>query len=95
MVVYEDLLKEVALEKKHTFISTGMTSLKQIDRAVEIFRERNCPFELMHCVSIYPMEDEEANLNCIRTLRDRYKCNVVTADMRSVWLCHMLQQLLR
>jgi N-acetylneuraminate synthase len=30
----------------------------------------------MHCVSIYPMEDEEANLNCIKTLRERYKCNV-------------------
>jgi len=76
MIVYEDLLKEVASERKHTFISTGMTSLKQIDRAVEIFRESNCPFELMHCVSIYPMEDEEANLNCIRTLQDRYKCDV-------------------
>jgi len=30
----------------------------------------------MHCVSTYPMEDEEANLNRIKTLRDRYKCNV-------------------
>ena len=76
MIVYEDLLKEVASEKKHTFISTGMTEFKQIDRAVEIFRNAGCPFELMHCISTYPMEDEDANLNCIKTLRDRYQCNV-------------------
>ena len=76
MIVYEDLLKEVASEKKHTFISTGMTEFDQIDRAVEIFREAGCPFELMHCVSTYPMADEDANLNGIKTLRDRYKCDV-------------------
>ena len=76
MIVYEDLLKEVASEKKHTFISTGMTEIEQIDCAVEIFRNSGCPFELMHCVSTYPMIDEDANLNCIKTLRDRYGCNV-------------------
>jgi N-acetylneuraminate synthase len=76
MIIYEELLKDVALEKKHTFISTGMTEFEQIDRAVEIFRSADCPFELMHCVSTYPMEDEDANLNRIKTLRDRYKCNV-------------------
>src|SRR4051812_43012964 len=51
MIVYEDLLKEVASERKHTFISTGMSRVADIDRAVAIFKERNCPFELMHCVS--------------------------------------------
>jgi N-acetylneuraminate synthase len=76
MIVYEDLLKEIASEKKYTFISTGMTEIKHIDRAVEIFRSANCPFELMHCVSTYPMDDEDANLNRIKALRDRYKCNV-------------------
>ena len=76
MIVYEDLLKEVASEKTHTFISTGMTGFEQIDRAVKIFKEADCPFELMHCVSTYPMKDEDANLNCIKTLRERYKCDV-------------------
>lgn len=76
MTAYEAFLREVALEKKHTFISTGMTEDKQIDRIVEIFRKANCPFELMHCVSTYPMNDEEANLNRIKVLKDRYKCNV-------------------
>ena len=76
MIVYEDLLKEIASEKKHTFISTGMTELVHIDRAVELFKSAECPFELMHCISTYPMDDEEANLNCIKTLRGRYKCDV-------------------
>ena len=76
MIVYEDLLKEVASEKKHTFISMGMTTVDQIDRAVEIFKGMNCPFELMYCVSTYPMDDEDANLNCIKRLHNRYKCNV-------------------
>jgi N-acetylneuraminate synthase len=76
MIVYEELLKEIASEKKHTFISTGMCEFEQIDRAVEIFKEAGCPFELMHCISTYPMKDEDANLNCIKTLQERYKCDV-------------------
>jgi N-acetylneuraminate synthase len=76
MLTYEPLLREVSSEKKHTFISTGMSDVKNIDRAVQIFKEAGCPFELMHCVSTYPMIDEDANLNCIKTLRDRYNCNV-------------------
>lgn len=76
MIVYEDLLREVALEGRYTFISTGMSTVEQIDKAVQIFRKANCPFELMHCISIYPMADEEASLNCIKTLRERYGCKV-------------------
>jgi N-acetylneuraminate synthase len=76
MIVYKDLLREIASEKKHTFISTGMSMTTDIDLAVDIFRELNCPFELMHCVSTYPMDDRDANLRRIKTLRDSYKCNV-------------------
>ena len=76
LITYKDLLHEVASEKKHTFISTGMCSLEMIDDAVKIFREADCPFELMHCVSTYPTIDEDANLNCIPVLRDRYQCDV-------------------
>jgi len=76
MIVHEDLLKMVAEEKKHTFISTGMTTYEDIDKAVEIFKELDCPFELMHTVSTYPMKDENANLKMINTLRNRYKCNI-------------------
>lgn len=76
MIVYEELLEEIASEGKQTFISTGMSTLEEIDNAVEIFRKANCPFDIMHCVSTYPMADEDANLKCIHTLKDRYNCNV-------------------
>lgn len=76
MLTYLDFLKLVASEGRHTFISTGMSTQEDIDRAVKIFRDADCPFELMHCVSTYPMKDEDANLNRIKTLRDRYRCDV-------------------
>ncbi len=76
MIIYEDLLKKIAEEKKHTFISTGMSNLNDIEKAVEIFKSANCPFELMHTVSTYPMKDEDANLNIINTLRKKFNCNV-------------------
>ena len=76
MIVYEELLQEIASEGRHTFISTGMCSEKEIDRAVAIFSRANCPFELMHCISTYPMDDVDANLNTINTLRSRYQCNI-------------------
>jgi N-acetylneuraminate synthase len=76
MIMHEDLLKAIAAAGKHTFISTGMSTLADIDRAVEIFRAAQCPFELMHCVSTYPTPDEQANLNAIPALRARYRCDV-------------------
>ena len=66
----------VAKEGKHTFISTGMTTYSEIQKAVDIFRKADCSFELMHTVSTYPMKDEHANLNMINTLRERFDCNV-------------------
>lgn len=76
MLVYEDLLRAVAAEGKHTFISTGMSKEAEIQKAVDIFREAGCAFELMHCVSTYPMVDEDANLRRIHTLRERFQCDV-------------------
>jgi len=76
MIVYEDLLKMVAREGKHTFISTGMTTYDDIQKAVDVFRGENCSFELMHTVSTYPMKDENANLNMIETLRKKFDCDV-------------------
>ena len=76
MIIFEDLLKMIANEGKHTFISTGMTTYDDIQKAVDIFTEENCPFELMHTVSTYPMKDEMANLKMITTLRKKYQCSI-------------------
>ena len=76
MIVDLELLEEVAIRKKYTFISTGMSSKKNIDNAVKIFKRFNCDFELMHCVSTYPMNIEDATLLTITELRKIYNCNV-------------------
>lgn len=76
MIVYEELLNLVASEGKHTFISTGMSTFEDIRRAVDIFNTADCPFELMHTVSTYPMRDEDANLRVINALREKFNCNV-------------------
>ena len=76
MIVDEQFLNEVAKRKKHTFISTGMSSEEHIDKAVEIFRKNECSFELMHCVSVYPFESEHANLQLINIMKKKYNCNV-------------------
>ena len=76
MIVDEIFLNEVAKRKKHTFISTGMSNFDMIDKAVKIFKENDCSFELMHCISAYPFDSEMANLNMIKILKDKYKCSV-------------------
>jgi N-acetylneuraminate synthase len=76
MIIDQDFLKSVAKEKKHTFISTGMSTIEDIEKAVNIFKKENCKFELMHCVSKYPCEDSEVNLNLINVLRDKFSCDV-------------------
>ena len=76
MIVDKIFLEEVAKKNKHTFISTGMSSKKDIDCAVDIFKKNNCSFELMHCVSTYPMKVEDANLVTINELKKEYNCEV-------------------
>jgi len=76
MLSIEPFLHKVAEEKKYTFISTGMSTGKEIRSAVNIFNKYKCPFELMHCVSTYPSDDNEINLNGIISLRNEYNCNV-------------------
>lgn len=76
MIVHDDLLKMIAEEKRHTFISTGMTTYEDIQKAVDIFKAADCSFELMHTISTYPMKDEDANLNMIKSLREKYQCDV-------------------
>jgi N-acetylneuraminate synthase len=76
MIVDKNFLNEVANKKKHTFISTGMSSKNDIDYAVKIFRDKNCSFELMHCVSVYPMDHKMANMSTILELKKIYNCDV-------------------
>ncbi len=76
MLIHKELLETVAKEKKYTFISTGMSSLKDIENAIKIFKKYKCPFELMHCHSSYPMPIDEANLSLIPFYKKKFKCKV-------------------
>ena len=76
MLTNIQLLELVAEEKKHTFISTGMSTMKEISDAVSIFRKHNCHFELMHTNSSYPMKTEEANILCVPMLKKEFDCDV-------------------
>ena len=76
MLTHRELLEMVAEERKYTFVSTGMSTMEEIKAAVDIFKKANCPFELMHCNSAYPMKNEDANLKVIPMLRERFSCKV-------------------
>jgi len=76
MLGHKPLLRKIASEKKRTFVSTGMSTLEEIDEVVNMFIKMNCPFELMHCNSTYPMKQHDANLLCIPMLKNRYNCEV-------------------
>ena len=76
MIVDLNFLDQLSKRGKYTFISTGMSSIDDIDKAVDIFKKNNCPFELMHCISTYPMNLKDANLMTITALKKRYNCKV-------------------
>lgn len=71
------LIEKVATTRKPVIVSTGGSSLKDIDDLVKFFSNRSIPLAINHCVSLYPSEDEELEMNQIDFLRDRYPDNVI------------------
>ncbi|SIO55154.1 N-acetylneuraminate synthase [Singulisphaera sp. GP187] len=66
------LLEKIAKTRKPVIASTGGSSLKDMDDLVTFFDNRNIPLALNHCVSLYPAEDSELEMNQIDFLRSRY-----------------------
>ncbi|HEY1483206.1 MAG TPA: N-acetylneuraminate synthase family protein [Candidatus Acidoferrum sp.] len=71
------LIEKVAKTKKPVIVSTGGSSLKDMDDIVTFFSNRNIPLGINHCVSLYPSEDSELELNQIDYLRNRYPDNTI------------------
>ena len=69
-----NLLKETSLTHHKIILSTGMSTLEEVDTAVDIIKNRD--YALLHCNSVYPAPNEDLNLNCIKMLKDRYQCDV-------------------
>jgi N-acetylneuraminate synthase len=76
MLGHRPFLRKVASLRKKTFVSTGMSTLEELDDVVDLFRKAGCPIELMHCNSTYPMREEDANLQVIPMLKARYGVDV-------------------
>ena len=76
MITNTKFLIEVAKQQRNTFISTGMCTIKDIEKAVKIFKKYKCKFILMHCVSEYPCPEENLNLNLIKTLKKKFNCEI-------------------
>ncbi len=64
------MLQKIHDTKKPVIISTGMSTLEEIDKAVKVFDEQK--LSVLHCTSAYPCNSEEINLNMIRTLKEIY-----------------------
>ena len=73
-----ELIKESTKTGKKVIISTGMSTIEEVDVAVDAIKEinSNASYAILHCNSTYPAPNDELNLKCIQTLKDRYKCEV-------------------
>jgi N-acetylneuraminate synthase len=76
MITSEKFLEQVADRGKYTYISTGMSNMEDIEKAINIFEKKKCEYELMYCVSVYPCPPHLIDLNCIKTFKERFKCKV-------------------
>ena len=76
MITNEELMRGCARTGMKVIFSAGMSTLDETDQAVMWMREENAEFALLHCNSSYPAPLEDLNLQCIKTLKDRYDCEV-------------------
>ena len=76
MITNEELMRGCARTGMKVIFSCGMSTLEETDQAVNWMREEKAEFALLHCNSTYPAPIEDLNLRCIKTLQERYDCEV-------------------
>lgn len=74
------MIRHIARKRKLMIISTGMSTLEEVDETVRIVKEERCPFVLMYCVSEYPPAYSDINLGLLRIYRERFNCEVGLSD---------------
>ncbi len=72
----DELILKVCKKKVPILLSTGMSTLKEINHAVKLVQKYTNNFALLHCNSSYPAAIQELNLRVIKILEKRYKCPV-------------------
>ncbi|MDC2976908.1 pseudaminic acid synthase [Prochlorococcus sp. AH-736-E02] len=75
-----NLIRECAKTGKPVILSTGLSSLNDLDQAVSILKANNAEFVILKCVSAYPANLADMNITTISYLKDKYKCNVGLSD---------------
>jgi len=82
------LMEKVSKTKKPIIMSTGMSSIEEIDKAVELIRNHHDELILLQCTSCYPTNDEDVNLAVIPSLRNRYSCPIgYSGHERGIAIC--------
>ena len=76
MITNEELMRGCANTGMKVIFSSGMSTLEETDQAVQWMREEKAEFALLHCNSTYPAPIEDLILQCIKTLQERYNCEV-------------------
>lgn len=79
-IVDLSLQRFIAQHAERAIVSTGMATLGEIERVVDIYRKSKCDLTLLHCVSNYPCATESLNLNVLTTLKHAFMCNVGYSD---------------
>jgi N-acetylneuraminate synthase len=74
------LLEYMANTGLPVLLSTGMSTLSEIDRAVEVLQARRAPLTVLQCTTAYPCPPEKIGLNLISLYRERYGCGVGLSD---------------
>ncbi len=83
-------LKKAALSKIPILLSTGMGTMKEVEKAVAIFRNENCPLLLFQCTSNYPSKEENANLNVLKTFKKKFDVPLGFSDHTKGNMCAII-----
>jgi N,N'-diacetyllegionaminate synthase len=74
------LLARILEAKRPVLLSSGMSGMTELDRAVELVRARGVPLAVMQCTTAYPCPPERIGLNLLEEFRRRYSCAVGLSD---------------
>lgn len=74
------LLEKLARTKKPVIISSGMSSIKELDATVAFLKSRNVHYSILQCTTSYPTSSEEYGLNMIGELKQRYQTAIGFSD---------------
>jgi N-acetylneuraminate synthase len=76
----DELLECISETNQDIYLSTGMSTMKEIDKSVEKIKMKGLPVTVLQCTSMYPTPPQKIGLNMISVFRERYGCKVGLSD---------------